>query len=478
MGAASFWIVASLLTLTGCASEQQPNVILAMADDQGWGDVAYYGHPVLKTPTFDEMAASGLRFDRFYAAAPVCSPSRGSVLTGRHPNRFGCFTWGYSLRSQEITVAEVLQGAGYRTGHFGKWHLGSVRADSPVSPGNSGFDEWFSSPNFYDIDPWMSDKGAAVKTEGEGSMVTVNAALEFMRSAVQAKQPFLAVIWFGSPHNPHEALAKDLELYKDQPEKLRHFLGEVTAMDRAMGHLRRELRELGVADNTLLWYTSDNGAIPEGSTGGLRGGKDTLWEGGIRVPGIIEWPSRIPTPRTTDLPSGTVDIYPTLLDVVGVDARNQVPLDGISLVPLIDGELSSRPKPLGFWRYPAEGQRVRSSELLEELAEEERTGQTVRAETKPPFETGKLTDVHSDADLPGHASWIDGHYKLHVIPEGDGFRYALFDLSTDPKEEHDLVDEHPDRTDAMKAQLEAWQQSVVRSLNGADYARHLLRPKS
>src|SRR5210317_171806 len=124
-----------------CRAADKPNIILVMADDQGWGDMAYNGHPVLKTPNFDAMAAEALRFDRFYAAAPVCSPTRASVLTGRHPNRSAVFKWGHSLRPQEITIAERLREAGYSTGHFGKWHLGSVRKGSPVNPGAQGFDE-------------------------------------------------------------------------------------------------------------------------------------------------------------------------------------------------------------------------------------------------------------------------------------------------------------------------------------------------
>jgi arylsulfatase A-like enzyme len=464
------------LALAGCAGDrtgerttERPNIILVMADDQGWGDTAYNGHPALKTPTLDEMAASGLRFDRFYAAAPVCSPSRGSVLTGRHPNRFGCFTWGCTLRPQEVTVAEALAEAGYRTGHFGKWHVGSARADSPVSPGNSGFDEWFSAPNFYDLDPWMSHNGQAVKTEGEGSMVTVNAAVTFIRAAVREKQPFLAVVWFGSPHNPHEALEEDLSRYRDQPEELRPFLAEITAMDRAMGHLRRELRELGIGEDTLLWYTSDNGAIPEGSTGGLAGGKGDLWEGGIRVPGIIEWPSRIPEPRSTDIPAGTVDVFPTLLEIADVTISRASPLDGISLLPLVDGQMSSRPTPLGFWVYPAKGQVVRSDELLEELAEEQRTGRRVPAETRPPFDTGQMTEVDADDPLPGHAAWIDGDYKLHRIPDDEGFRLSLFNLAIDAEEQHDAVEQEASRAVAMQDQLEAWQKSVAQSLNGEDY---------
>ena len=138
----------ALAALARPLADERPNFILCMADDQGWGDTGYNGHPLLKTPVMDEMARTGLRFDRFYAAAAVCSPTRGSVMTGRHPNRFGCFAWGHTLRPQEITIAEALKKAGYTTGHFGKWHIGSVRADGTASPGNSGFDEWFSSPNF------------------------------------------------------------------------------------------------------------------------------------------------------------------------------------------------------------------------------------------------------------------------------------------------------------------------------------------
>ncbi len=193
-------------------THRPPNIILVMADDQGWGDMAYNGHPVIQTPYFDSMAAETLRFDRFYAAAPVCSPTRGSFLTGRHPNRFACFTWGRTLRPQELTIAELLKFAGYVTGHFGKWHLGSVRQGSPVNPGESGFDEWLSAPNFFDNNPILSREGVAVQTEGESSMVIVDAALKFIQKHERGDQPYLAIIWFGSPHLPHEALDKDQQL--------------------------------------------------------------------------------------------------------------------------------------------------------------------------------------------------------------------------------------------------------------------------
>jgi arylsulfatase A-like enzyme len=451
------------------AATQLPNIILCMADDQGWGDVGYRGHPVLKTPTLDEMAASGLRFERFYAAAPVCSPTRGSVLTGRHPNRYGCFSWGHTLRPQETTIAEALKPAKYATGHFGKWHVGPVRADSPVCPGASGFDEWLSSPNFFENDPLMSHKGKVVQTRGEGSQVTVDAAIEFIREAAGRKQPFLAVVWFGSPHGPHAALDRARRLYADQPEKLQHFYGEITAMDRAIGNLRRELRTLGIAENTLLWYTSDNGAIPVGSTGGLSGRKGNLREGGVRVPGIIEWPARIGKPRTSLIPCGTVDIYPTVLEIVGVKARNQPePLDGVSLVPLIEDRMERRGKPLGFWVYPVRGIGTPSKKLLEEMAREQASGSPVPS--RPAQDPGRITERYSEENLPGRAAWIDGAYKLHrqAPPEGDA-SYTLFHLARDPQEKSDLAGREPQRVEGMKAELEAWQKSVIRSLNGEDY---------
>ncbi len=463
-----FGFYAAVLAFGASQSPRPPNFILCMADDQGWGDVGYSGNPVPKTPALDEMASRGLRFNRFYAAAPVCSPTRGSVLTGRHPNRFGCFSWGYTLRPQEVTVAEALKKAGYTTGHFGKWHLGSVRADSPVCPGRSGFDQWFSSPNFYDNDPLVSRQGKVVETKGESSMVTVREALKFIRRAARRRKPFLAVIWFGNPHSPHTAPPELCSLYKDLPPRLQKYYGEITGIDRAVSLLRRTLKNLGIAGNTLLWYTSDNGPRL-GSTGGLSGKKGTLWEGGIRVPGIIEWPDRIKKPAATDIPCGTVDIYPTLLEIAGVKIPNQPPLDGISLLPLIEGKMVRRHKPLGFWVYPARGRPTPSRAILQKLLDEQRAGITSPL-PEADLNAGKILKRYPLKPLPGHAAWIDGRYKLHRIPGKKGeTRYLLFDLLTDPKEKKDISESEPERTRRMKAELEAWQKSVIRSLNGEDY---------
>jgi arylsulfatase A-like enzyme len=212
-----------------------------------------------------------------------------SVMTPS--NRFGCFQWGFP--AQEITIAEVLRKAGYVTGHFGKWHLGSVCQGSPVNPGAKGFDEWFSAPNFFDNDPIMSRAGVAVPTPGESSMVTVDAALAFIRKHAASQRPFLAVVWFGNPHAPHEALDQDRSFYQGQSKKLQNYYGEITAMDRAFGKLRQELRTLGIREDTLLWYCSDNGGLPDVGVTGGRGNKGQIYEGGLRVPALLEWPARV-----------------------------------------------------------------------------------------------------------------------------------------------------------------------------------------
>jgi len=462
-----------ILTITvtlAWAETARPNIVLCMADDQGWGDVGYAGHPVLKTPNLDAMAAVGLRFDRFYAAAPVCSPTRGSVLTGRHPNRFGCFKWGYSLRPQEVTVAEALKAAGYVTGHFGKWHLGSVLKGSPVNPGASGFDEWLSAPNYYDNDPILSRKGIAVQTKGESSMVAVNAAIEFISKYTKTPKPFFAVVWFGSPHNPHQAIEQDRALYANEKKQWQHFYGEITGMDRAIGKLRNELRTMGIHKNTVFWYCSDNGGLWRlGATGG-RGQKGKVYEGGLRVPAIIEWPARITKPRITEVPANTVDIYPTLLEIAGAKPKVRLLLDGISLIPLIDGKMTARSKPMGFWDYPIKGLPAWSAKWMSELLEVQKNGGQISDKDRLRLDADKITKQYSQDTFPGHAAWLDWPWKLHRIhgKKGD-VKIELYNLANDPQEGTDLSARQQDRVKSMRADLEKWLTSVVDSLNGKDY---------
>lgn len=450
---------------------ERPNIILVMADDQGWGDMAYNGHPVIKTPNFDAAAAAGLRFDRFYAAAPVCSPTRASVMTGRHPNRMGVFKWGYPMRPQETTIAEALKSVGYVTGHFGKWHLGSVRNDSPAHPGRNGFDEWLSAPNFYDNDAIMSHKGKAVKMKGESSMIAVDAALDWMKEKTKGDDPFLAVVWFGSPHSPHVAVEEDRQLYADHSKALQHFYGEVTGMDRAFGKLRDSLTDLGIRDNTILWYCSDNGGLPKvGSTGG-RGNKGQVYDGGLLVPAILEWPNHIKQPRTTQMRCNTCDIYPTLLEITGVSVENQAPLDGISLVLLIDGKSNDSSRTMGFWDYVASGIGTPSASWMADLFKAQQAGGDLPAHESSQKAAELPNPAYSTSEFPGHAAWTDGNWKLHRI-EGkkDNVTWELYDLVTDPKETKDVAATETERVAVMRAALEKWLVSVVHSLNGKDYA--------
>lgn len=437
-----FLLGASALAVN--AQRSRPNFVLAMTDDQGWGDTGYNGHPVLKTPNLDSMAASGVRFNRFYAAYPVCSPTRASVLTGRHPTRYRCFSWGCVLPRREVTLAEALKPAGYATGHFGKWHVGEIpgqagpanRANFPEpgpAPGGQGFDEWFSEGNWFDLNPLhLHHNGKpAGRVEGDTSDIIVDRALGWIRGQARAGKPFLAVVWFPSPHSPYKALDKDKAPYLGKPGNA-DFYGEMAAVDRNIGRLREELRRLGIHRDTLFWFNSDNGAVNAGSTGGLSGSKSNLMEGGIRVPGIVEWPARIPRPMVTDVPAGTVDIFPTLMDYAGVKPAGVAgPLDGISLRPLFEGKMSRRPAPLFF--------------AVRDLA-------------------GK---VQAEAV-------IDNEHKLYRGPLYEGWpakpagpaRDYLFNLRDDPKEQQDLSGGQPRLVEQLSGKLAGWQESVGRDLAG------------
>jgi len=415
----------------------RPNIILCMTDDQGWGDVGYNGLKKIKTPNLDAMAAAGARFDRFYAAHPSCSPTRASVMTGRHPYRGGVFWPGMPLRTQEFTIAQAVKRVGYTTGHFGKWHLSGGRPgrgralplDDPLHPGHFGFDTWFTVSNWFDTDWTFSRMGQRVTVPGDGSDAIVAEALTFIEKNAKSHTPFLALIWFGSPHVPLLPTKNDLQAAGGHP-----YYGELIGVDRAMGTLRSGLRKLGVARNTMLWFNSDNGAWEDekkgpdsyGSNGILRGHKGQIWEGGVRVPGLIEWPARIRKPVVITVPVVTSDIYPTVVDLLNIDLSDRTrPVDGISILPLLDGKMQKRPKGIGFW-HP-EGDNIFSSTRV---------------------------------------AWLDNQYKLYK--RGDD-KFELYDLDRDVSEKTDIAAEQPQVVKRMKAELEDWQRSVTRSYHGKNY---------
>jgi len=449
----------------------RPNVILVMADDQGWGDTGYNGHPHLKTPHLDRLASDGLVFRRWYAGAPVCSPTRGSCLTGRHPYRYGIVTANRGhLPRRERTLAELLSTQGYRTGHFGKWHVGTLTTEIQDSnrggprgkkhfspPWKNGFQVCFSTeakvptwdpllkpgPNAsrrfwdpitdttnavpYGTRYWNHlGKSISENTRGDDSRVIMDRAVPFIESATADKSPFLAVIWFHAPHLPVVAGPKYAAMYADQPDYHRHYYGCITALDEQVGRLRATLKRLGIARNTMLWYSADNG--PEGNdkapgrTGGLRGRKRSLYEGGIRVPGIVTWPAVVQAGQVTDCPGVTSDYLPTILDVLDHLPPRKFTPDGVSLLPLLKGRRDwQRPEPILF----------------------ESANQTAA---------------------------IDNRFKLVRRLAGGGKKKKvgmatteLFDLSADPRETTNVAVGHPRVIEKLSATLKAWQASCKAS---------------
>ena len=411
------------------AETKRPHIIFVMADDMGWGQTSYRNHPVLKTPNLDAMAANGLRFERFYAGGPVCSPTRASVLTGRSHDRTGVLSHGYGLRTQEKTIAQALKNAGYVTGHFGKWHLNGHRGpgapifvDDPRSPGAFGFDEWVSVSNFYDVNPLMSRAGKFELFQGDSSEIAVAEAVKFLEKHHAGEKPVFAVIWYGTPHSPFKALDEDNAAFGELNEASANHYGELVAMDRSIGTLRKSMRDLGLEENTLLVFCSDNGGLPgiiPETVGGLHDFKGSVFEGGIRVPGIIEWPSVI-KPRVTSYPACVMDLFPTVAEIVGLpDGVMTKPIDGLSLKPLFAKELGERRAPIGF-RYQAK------------------------------------------------RALIDDRYKL-LTDSLTGGKFELYDLITDPKESRDLSTEQPELFARMKRQLLDWNASMDASFAGKDY---------
>ena len=259
----------------------RPHVVLVMADDQGWGDTGYNGHPFVRTPTLDAMAAEGFVFDRFYAAAPVCSPTRASVLTGRTPVRTKVTNHGRYMRPEERTLAETLRASGYVTGLFGKFHLGSAQPDSPCNPSGAGFDEWCIGLNFFDNDPYLSRNGAVEPRKGKGSELLIDDAIDFLERHRKNSAPIFLVVWFPSPHDPHEEVPEGPAMYEGR--EAAGYYREITLLDQQLGRLRAALRRMELADRTLLWYCSDNGGLVEATSGG-RARKGSVYEGGLRVP--------------------------------------------------------------------------------------------------------------------------------------------------------------------------------------------------
>ena len=314
-----------------CAQNERPNFILIMADDLGIGDLGVYGSSLINTPNLDRMAAEGIVFDSFYASANVCTASRGGLLTGRYPIRLGLVddvarpTNDIHLAETEITIAEALKGEGYNTAIFGKWHLGSRVEWYPL---NHGFDEFYGALHSNDMAPFQLYRDdQIIEDPVDQTTLTQRYTSEALRFIEQNKDnPFFLYI----PHSfPHVPLFVTEEFEGQSSAGL--YGDVVETIDWSMGQILKKLNELGIDENTMVIFTSDNGPWFEGSSGQFRNRKGTSWEGGLRVPFIARWPSIIPRNQRNSHAAMNIDVLPTILDFAGVSLSSETPPDGKSL---------------------------------------------------------------------------------------------------------------------------------------------------
>ena len=425
-------------------SVDRPNVVILLADDLGLADIGCYGGPV-KTPVLDRLAAEGTRFTDFYSGCAVCSPSRATLLTGRHHIRTGVYSWIHDpsqhshLRLRETTLAELLRDHGYATAHVGKWHLGLPTSDrEKPTPDRHGFDHWFATwnnaePSHANPRNFIRNGEPVGPTDGYSCQIVVDEAIRWLNRERSKDAPFFLNVWFHEPHAPIAAPESIVSRYGDSGDKSAVYSGTIDNTDRAIGRLIDAVREADA--NTLIIYASDNGSYRADRVGGLRGRKGVNWEGGLRVPGIFCWPRKIPAGRVIAEPAGLVDVLPTvcgLLDIKPVTSRH---IDGADLSPLLleRGEFR-RHQPL-FWHLqksrPIVAMRSGSYSLVAD----------------PDF------DISTDNMF--QESWIP------ILKEGRYKNFRLFDLRADPAQEHDLSADRPEELRRLQRQLLQINQSIM-----------------
>ncbi|MBD3422706.1 MAG: sulfatase-like hydrolase/transferase [Chitinivibrionales bacterium] len=365
------------------AHEQQhkPNIIFILCDDMGYGDLGCFDHPDIKSPNLDGLASEGMKLTQCYAPAPVCSPARAGFMTGRIPQRTGIYDYikklsDTHLHTSELTIAELLKSVGYETCFVGKWHLcGKFRElTSQPMPSDQGFDYYMATennagPNHLNPGNFVRNGVKVGQIQGYSSDIIAAEALDWLQNKRDESKPYFLFVSF---HSPHEYIKtaqeyKDMYSYNTVADPLNHgafpyrkYWGNITQMDNAAGQVLSYLDTSNTKDSTFIMFTSDNG--PEtyvrysgafqsvGSTGGLRGRKLELYEGGIRVPGIIRWPGHVTAGSTSHEPLNGVDLLPTLCDISGAEIPTDRAVDGVSLLPVFSGNSLQRSTPL-YWQF-------------------------------------------------------------------------------------------------------------------------------
>lgn len=413
---ANFLFVA--LSSTAFAANR-PNVLLIMTDDQGWGDIHSHGNEQLDTPTLDQLAADGARFEHFFVS-PMCGPSRASLLTGRWNLRTGCSWVSHGkeiVRLDETTIGDAFKAAGYRTGAFGKWHSGEY---GPYHPNDRGFDQFVGFcrgawENYFDA--VIEKNREPLRSKGYITDVLTDAAIEFM--GADTEQPFFCYLPYNAPHHPYQVPPQYWSKYSQLgfDDKTAAVYGMVENIDDNVARMLAKLDQWGVADNTIVIFTSDNGPTgPPRFNGGMRGKKASVDEGGVRVPMFVRWPGRI-DPGTHIKPiAAHVDLFPTLVEMCGIEMPETLPQDGRSLAPLLLGEAVGSPDRMIF-------------------AHQNRFGETL------PSPGGLRTQTH------------------RLVNRGEG--YELYDMVADPGQAHDIAGENPELTKELSRAYESWYADVT-----------------
>ncbi|MCC9641266.1 sulfatase-like hydrolase/transferase [Rhodopirellula sp. JC740] len=433
-------LAVTIFAIPASAEPVRPNVVMLLADDLGYRDVGCYGGPV-QTPTIDSLAAGGTRFEQFYSGCAVCSPSRATLLTGRHHIRTGVYSWIHDesqnshLRLRETTLAEVLQDAGYATAHIGKWHLGlPTKQRKKPTPDQHGFDYWFATwnnaePSHRNPNNFIRNGTPVGKLQGYSCQLVADEAIGWMKRHHDSKasQPFFLNVWFHEPHAPIAAPDNIVQKYGKTQDKGAVYSGTIDNTDSAIARLLKQLDELNVADNTLIIYASDNGSYRSDRVGNLRGRKGVNWDGGIRVPGIFHWPGHIPADVVLNEPAGLVDVLPTVCGLLGLKRPN-VHLDGSDLSPLLTRTETefNRHQPL-FWHL----QRSRPIVAM-------RDGD---------YSLVGFRDYELSNNNLFQEKWIP------TIKSGGYKNFELYNLREDPGQTNNLAEQHPDRVAKMRQQL-------------------------
>lgn len=439
---------------TGCrrkvtVARERPNVILVLTDDQGYADLACHGNKFLRTPNLDRLHRESVRFTNFHSS-PLCSPTRASLMTGRYNYRTGVVdTWvGLAMmRQSEVTLAESLGAAGYRTGIFGKWHLGD---NYPLRAMDQGFQESLvftdgalgaigdPAPNTY-FDPVLLRNGRPEKTSGYCTKVFFDAAMQFMEKS--REQRFFVYLPTNVPHGPLDVAESDAAPYRAMglDDGTARVYGMVENLDGHMGRLLRFLETSGLEKDTVLIFMSDNGLAGARYNAGLRDQKGTVYNGGIKVPFFVRAPGRYSAGVDVDRITAHIDVNPTLLDICGVKKPEGVHVDGVSLGPLLNGNAASWPdRTLFFQQTRPDPEGIDEPRLFTHCAARSQRYKIVMS-------AGNKKELYTKA----------------IGPE----ETELFDMEKDQGESNNIAKEHPAIVSRMRADYEAWFRDVTRGIN-------------